>query len=396
MELVLISLQAELLYPLTLSRPASMLRAGTLAIASKWERLSGIVPQYIVEERLRAKYTRNKTLIGPILLVNDRLVPEKNIAGKIMQLNANQGFRSGNEFIAACFNDEHELNDFLDDQAILSFQDIASEAQIIAHASDLFLHADEYIRQDFELLSKGKSSRVLSDDNRLIGPLDQLFIEEGAHIHCSMINTTAGPVYIGKGAEVMEGCMIRGPFSLGSGASLKMGSKIYGPSVIGPYSKVGGEYSNSVILGYTNKAHDGFLGNSVIGEWCNLGADTNTSNLKNNYGKVKIWSYKDSDYVDSGLTFCGLIMGDHSKCGINTMFNTGTTVGVCANIFGAGFPSKFIPSFTWGGQEQSSTYELDQAIITAKRVYARRGRELDKIDTDILTDIFHFAAKYRS
>lgn len=247
------------------------------------------------------------------------------------------------------------------------------------------------LEQDFKLLTKGRKSAKLSKTNTVLG--NQIFIENGANVECSILNSTNGPIYIGKDAEVMEGTIIRGPFALCEGASTKMGAKIYGPTTIGPHSKVGGEVSNSVIFGYSNKGHDGFLGNSVIGEWCNLGADTNTSNLKNNYSSVDIYDHATQKMVPTGLTFCGLMMGDHSKCGINTMFNTGTVVGVCANIFGGDFPPKFIPSFSWGGSKGFMTYQLDKAFETAEKVFERRHKIFNETEKGILKKVFSLTVK---
>jgi UDP-N-acetylglucosamine diphosphorylase/glucosamine-1-phosphate N-acetyltransferase len=270
-----------------------------------------------------------------------------------------------------------------------AFTKIDSRAEVtqIAMPWDIFSKNDMALRADFELLTKGRNSQPLSETNLVMGESD-VFLEPGAKVECAILNAQTGPIYIGKDAEVMEGSVIRGPFSLGEHATLKLGTKIYGATTIGPQSKVGGEVSNSVIFGYSNKAHDGFLGNSVIGEWCNLGADTNNSNLKNNYGQVKLWNYGVNDYVSTGLTFCGLIMGDHSKCGINTMFNTGTVVGVNANIFGAGFPATHVPSFSWGGSEGGVTYKLPNAFEVASRVFERRGMIFDEQEQRILTHIF--------
>jgi UDP-N-acetylglucosamine diphosphorylase/glucosamine-1-phosphate N-acetyltransferase len=232
------------------------------------------------------------------------------------------------------------------------------------------------------MLTKGRKSQPLSKTNQLIG--DNIFIEEGARIECSTLNSSTGPIYIGREAEIMEGALIRGPFALGEHSVVKMGAKIYGPTTIGPYCKVGGEINNSVFFGYSNKAHDGFMGQSVIAEWCNIGADTNTSNLKNTYESIKLWNYADKTFVDTGLQFCGLIMGDHSKCGINTMFNTGTVIGISTNIFGSGYQRNFIPSFVWGGTTGHKAYEIDRAIAVAKRVYERRGIEFTDIDEDVM------------
>lgn len=236
----------------------------------------------------------------------------------------------------------------------------------------------------------------MSSSNKLIGDENLLFIEEGATIEASILNTKTGAIYIGKDAEVMEGSAIRGPFALCEHATLKLNTKIYGATTIGPHCKVGGEVNNSVIFGYTNKAHDGFLGNSVIGEWCNLGADSNNSNLKNNYANVKLFNYATEKMEDTGLQFCGLMMGDHSKCGINTMFNTGTVVGIGANVFGAGFPKTHIPSFCWGGADSIETYQLDKMLETAQRVYDRRAKKMSLEEKQVLSYIFETTEKMRA
>lgn len=253
----------------------------------------------------------------------------------------------------------------------------------------LFLHAGKAIAHDFALLTEGRRSQPLSAYNTVVGDPNQIFLEEGAVVEASVLNTLNGPIYIGKDAEVMEGCLVRGPFTLGDHAQLKMGAKIYGPTVVGPGSRVGGEVNNSVIAGFSNKGHDGFLGNSVLGEWCNLGADTNTSNLKNTYGNVQVFSYAAHAMVDTGLLFCGLIMGDHAKSGINTMFNTGTVVGPAANVFGSGFPPKHIHGFAWGGVQGSAVYEFNKAIITARRVMERRNVPLTAVDEAVLEHVFN-------
>ena len=259
---------------------------------------------------------------------------------------------------------------------------------MIDHVWDIFSKNGDAIKQDFDLITKNKTSLHLSKSNTVIGDPKLIFLEEGAIVEASILNTTAGPIYIGKDAEVMEGSMVRGPFALGEHSALKLGTKIYGPTTVGPHSKIGGEVNNSVIFGYSNKGHDGFLGNSVIGEWCNLGADTNNSNLKNNYSSVKLYNYSKKAMLDSGLQFCGLIMGDHSKCGINTMFNTGTVVGVGANIFGGGFPPTHIPSYSWGGADGMMEYQFEKMIETADRVFQRRNLFISELDISILRTIF--------
>jgi UDP-N-acetylglucosamine diphosphorylase/glucosamine-1-phosphate N-acetyltransferase len=259
---------------------------------------------------------------------------------------------------------------------------------LVNNVWDIFSKNGDAIKQDFELLTKNKTSLPLSKTNTVIGDIKDIFLEEGAVVEAAILNTKSGPIYIGKDAEIMEGSVVRGPFALCEHSALKLSTKVYGPTTIGPHSKVGGEINNSVIFGYSNKAHDGFLGNSVIGEWCNLGADTNNSNLKNNYGNVKLYNYAQHKMVDTGLQFCGLTMGDHSKCGINTMFNTGTVVGVGANIFGGGFPPTHIASFSWGGAESMEEYKFEKMIETANRVYNRRSLIMSEEEKQILQSIF--------
>jgi UDP-N-acetylglucosamine diphosphorylase/glucosamine-1-phosphate N-acetyltransferase len=215
-------------------------------------------------------------------------------------------------------------------------------------------------------------------------------------VQAAILNSTSGPIYIGKNAEIMEGSVVRGALAMCEGAVLKLATKIYGPTTIGPHSKVGGEVNNSVLFGYSNKGHDGFLGNSVLGEWCNLGADTNVSNLKNNYAEIKLWNFEKRGFKPTGLQFCGMMMGDHSKSGINTMFNTATVVGVSANIYGGGFPRNFIPSFAWGGSEKWMVYRFEKAMEVAAKVMERRSKKLDEVEMSILKHIFDETATHRN
>ena len=260
---------------------------------------------------------------------------------------------------------------------------------------DIYRYNGSALVADFELLTHNRKSQPVSNTNFVTGYRELIFLEEGAKVEYAFINTTNGPVYIGKDAEIMEGAKIRGPFALCEHSVVKMDAKIYGATTIGPHSKVGGEINNVVVFGYSNKAHDGFMGNSVMGEWCNIGADTNTSNLKNTYDSVRLWSYEEESFVNTGLQFCGLMLGDHSKCGINTMFNTGTVVGVSSNIFGAGYQRNFIPSFSWGGTRGFQTYHIDRAFKVAEAVMARRGLSLSQADKNILTHVFEDSAKKR-
>ena len=224
---------------------------------------------------------------------------------------------------------------------------------------------------------------------------ENIFIEEGAKLEFVTLNASTGPIYIGKNAEIMEGSVIRGPFALCEEAQVKLASKVYGATTVGPYCRIGGEVNNSVLFGYSNKGHEGFLGNSVLGEWCNIGADSNNSNLKNNYEEVKLWSYETEGFEKTGLQFCGLMMGDHSKCGINTMFNTGTVVGVSTNIFGSGFPRNFVPSFSWGGASGFTTYITKKAFETARIAMARRHVDFDEQEAKILEHVFEETKKWR-
>src|SRR5690554_5093173 len=308
----------------------------------------------------------------------------------VKNLEANQAIFYNEDVIAFYAKDTQDDIDFDDYEAIEYNDDLIK----IEHTWDIFAKNDAAIREDFELLTEDRFSQPIPKSVNVIAP-ENIFIEEGAKLEFVTLNATTGPIYIGKNAEIMEGSIIRGPFALCEGATVKLAAKIYGPTTVGPYSKVGGEVNNSVIFGYSNKGHDGFLGNSVIGEWCNLGADTNNSNLKNNYAEVRLWDYETESFARTGLQFCGLMMGDHSKCGINTMFNTGTVIGVNANIFGSGFPRNFVPSFSWGGSSGFTTYLTKKAFEVAQVVMSRRGVEFTDEDAAILEHVFEDTKKFR-
>ena len=374
------------LLPLTFTRPVADIRVGILTIREKWEKLSALSAGSVTRSYLQKKYP-----FGPsanCLFINGALLPDERLMQWVNKLKPGQQLIEGDRLLMARFNEWKDATiEFLQPLDYLESVLYDGSPSFINYSWDIYLKNDKAIRDDFALLTKGKKTALCSVTNHTIQP-ENIFIEEGAKVEYSILNAASGPIYIANGAEIMEGCMIRGPFALGENALLKMGTKVYGATTIGAGSKAAGEISNSVILSNSNKAHDGFLGNSVIGEWCNLGADTNNSNLKNNYGEVKVWNYKDNAFINSGLQFCGLIMGDHSKCGINTMFNTGTTTGVFANIFGAGFPDKFIPSFYWGGPGEAETFLLDKAVELATVVYARRGKVFDKTEADIINHLF--------
>jgi len=377
------------LFPFTLSRPVCEIRAGILTIKQKWEKYLGQHCAYHTETYLKDKYASlSKEHSQEVCLyINGAVFPSSELILEINNLSSDTTLIKNNKIIAiACkaydpnFNPNHHNYKSIECKTAI---------QTLEKPWEIFAQNGKNIQDDFTLLTKNRSSAPIDTSNQVIHP-SNIFIEEGATVLCSILNATAGPIYIAKHAEVMEGSMIRGPFALGEHSALKMGAKIYGPTTIGPESKVGGEVNNSVIFGYSNKAHDGFLGNSVIGEWCNLGADTNNSNLKNNYGQVKVWDMANNDWQATGLQFCGLLMGDHSKAGINTMFNTGTLTGFCANIFDGGFPPKFIPNFSWGGHKNAPKFELEKAIEVAAKVFERRGLQFGDGDRTIFQHLFDF------
>ncbi len=375
------------LLPLTFTRPVCEIRVGIMTIREKWEHYLGAGTSTLTQDYLSTKYPIKKEKNN--LLINGSICPNEALVNEIKSLKPNQALVDDAVIIAMSVTEE-ELDEGDWDKSVIEEQETEVEYIKINHSWEIFTHNGQAIKEDYEVLTKGRKSQALDDTNTLLGK--EIFIEEGAKISCATLNTKTGPIYIGKDAEIMEGALIRGPFALAEGSIIKMGAKIYGPTTIGPYCKIGGEVTNSVFFGLSNKAHDGYIGNSVIGEWCNLGADTNNSNLKNNYEEVKLWSYPDQTFISTGEQFCGLIMGDHSKTAINTMLNTGTVIGVSSNIFGSGFQRNFIPSFAWGGTHGFKIYRLGKALEVAERVYKRRGLELDSVEKDILKVVFDITA----
>ena len=323
-------------------------------------------------------------------MINASFLPTAILVEMVQDLKSNQAIFKGEEVIAFYTNDEQEEVDF-DTYEIIEFTD---DCITVEHTWDIFSKNDAAIREDFQFLTEDRTSQPIPKSVNVIAP-ENIFIEEGAKLAFVTLNASSGPIYIGKDSEIMEGTVIRGPFALCENATVKMAAKIYGATTVGPHSRVGGEINNSVLFAYSNKGHDGFLGNSVLGEWCNIGADSNNSNLKNNYEEVKLWSYETEGFAKTGLQFCGLMMGDHSKCGINTMFNTGTVVGVSANIFGSGFPRNFVPSFSWGGASGFTTYVTKKAFETAKLVMSRRNIAFDETEAAILAHVFEETKKWR-
>lgn len=373
------------LLPLTFTRPVSELRIGILTIKEKWEKYLNDNCSYYVKDYLRIKF--GSRIDTENIFINSVVLPDSHLAHEVKNLHPNTFLKKDNTIVAVRLDFEAANNfekvNFNDLQA----QEYRYEISTIEYVWDIFRLNGQEIESDFMLFTKNRSSLPISPTNTIVNP-ENIFIDEGAEVECAVLNAKDGFIYIGKNAVVMENTVIRGSLALCESSQLKVRTTIYGPVTVGPHSKVGGEISESVITGYSNKAHDGFLGNSVIGEWCNIGAGTNNSNLKNNYEIVKLWNYREQKFVSTGLQFCGLIMGDHSKCGINTMFNTGTVLGVSCNIFGAGFPRNYIPSFSWGGAHGFIDYKFEKAIETARKVMERRHIELSVEDMAILKYVY--------
>jgi UDP-N-acetylglucosamine diphosphorylase/glucosamine-1-phosphate N-acetyltransferase len=376
------------LLPFTFTRPVADILIGILTIRQKWEMRLGSTTTTLTEDYLSEKFPMVE--MEENIMINASFLPNASLTELVRNLSSNQAIFKGDEVIAFYTNENQEEIDF-DTYEIIEFDE---KVLRVEHTWDIFSNNDAAIREDFELLTEGRTSQPIPKTVNVIGK-ENIFIEEGAKMEFVTLNASSGPIYIGKNTEIMEASVIRGPFALCDNASVKMGSKIYGATTVGSHSRVGGEVKNAVIFSYSNKGHEGFLGDSVLGEWCNIGADSNTSNLKNNYEEVKLWSYETEGFAKTGLQFCGLMMGDHSKCGINTMFNTGTVVGVSANIFGSGYPRNFVPSFSWGGAAGFTTYITKKAFETARLVMSRRNIEFDEKEAAILEYVFQESKKWR-
>ncbi len=385
------SFHREALLPFAYTRPVADIRVGILTIREKWEKLLNTKTSTLTEDYLSIKYPLIKGEKN--MLINGSVLPTVALVEEIISLKPGETL-SRDDQVIAMFLDADDV-DMAGD--VDSTEDIVSQQEFIQikNTWDIFYYNGRTIVSDFELLTKGRKSQPVSKTNFINGDTSLIFIEEGASVEFAFLNTKQGPIYIGKDAEVMEGAKIKGPFALCEHATVKMDAKIYAGTTVGPHSKAGGELNNVVIFGYSNKGHDGFMGHSVMGEWCNIGADTNTSNLKNTYDNVRLWSYPEESFVNTGLQFCGLMLGDHSKCGINTMFNTGTVVGVSANIFGSGYQRNFIPSFSWGGTQGFQTFKLNRAFKVAEAMMKRRGIEFDQVEKDILTHVFEETSNKR-
>lgn len=382
------------LLPLSFTRPIVEIRIGILTIKEKWEKRLPASYAYLTDAYLSKKYPSKNS--GKNLYLNASVLPNEDLIAAVKALKENQILYYNGLSVAFYGNiDSPEELDSL--EFLNSFEKVEFNCDLIIlqHIYDIFVNNGAAIREDFALLTTGRKSHPIEDPYTKVYNAQNIFIEENVNIKSAVLNAENGPIYIGANAEIWEGSIVRGATSIGEGAELNLGARIRGDATIGPYCKVGGEISNSVLFGYSSKAHDGFLGNSVIGEWCNMGADTNTSNLKNDYKDVRVWNYNDEGFAATDKQFCGLIMGDHSKCGINTMFNTGTVVGVSSNIFGAGFPRAFIPSFSLGGPHGFSIYPFQRALDVIPKVFERRKKTLSEEDVDILKHIFEVSRIYR-
>ena len=377
------------LLPFTFTRPVADIRVGIMTIREKWERYLGSTTTTITEDYLSDKFPMVE--MQENVLINASYLPNGSLVDMVVKLRENEAIFKGEEVIAFYSKGTQEEVDFSSYRQI-EFNDGVLQ---IVNTWDIFSKNGEALQADFDFLTAGRKSAPISGTNHLIHP-ENIFLEEGASVEYSVLNATEGPIYLGKDSQVWEGNLIRGAFALCDNAVVKMGAKVYGATTIGPYGKVCGEISNSVIFGYSSKGHEGYLGNAVLGEWCNIGADSNNSNLKNNYAKVRMWNYGSESFEQTGLQFCGLMMGDHSKTAINTMFNTGTVIGVNCNIYVPGFPRNFVPSFSWGGASGFSTYTTSKAFEAAEVMMARRGVVFDETEAKILEHVFEQTKKWRN
>ncbi|WP_428330949.1 GlmU family protein [Mucilaginibacter sp.] len=379
------------LRPLTFTRPVADLRIGIFTIAEKWSKQLNQPVSFHTQAWLQGKFPI--AIQASNLFVNGSVCPDEFLIEAIDNLQPGDALKYDGQLLAVKLN-EAEAVTFNPDAEFGKTIEHQHTPVIVRFPEDIFRKNDIELRKDFNFITKGRSSAAISSTNTIIG--NDFFAEEGAVAECSTFNTTNGPIYLANNTEVWEGTHIRGAFAICEHSQVKMGAKIYGATTVGPYSRVGGELNNAVIWGYSSKGHEGYLGNAVLGEWCNIGADSNNSNLKNNYEDVKLWDYTSQRFRKTGLQFCGLIMADHAKCAINTMFNTGTVVGVSANVFGAGFPRNFVPDFAWGGSQGFEVYSVKKMFETAGKVFARRDhRVFDENEQDILKAVFELTSEFR-
>ncbi len=384
------------LLPLSFTRPIAQFRVGIDTIADKWNMLLETVCTFRPVDYLRSKFEQLPAEDADTVYIAGNILPTPELALRIESLERGECLTDDSGIVAI-------RGIVPDEEKQLQESGVRIEGvRRIRYVFDIFLRNAEMIIEDYQRLTLGRKSQPLPVTNRVIGPyLDEngnplIFIEEGASVEGAVLNTTDGPIYIGEDAQVMECVAMRGPVALNRKSKIRMGARIYGGTTFGPYCKIGGEVDNTVIFGYSNKAHDGYLGNAVIGEWCNIGAGVNASNLKNDYSKIRIWNYATRTFMRTDLQFCGLIMGDHSKAGINCMFNTATVVGVGCNIHGSGFPRVFIPSFSEGSPAGGFTdVSLKKFYDIAERVMSRREINLDECDRHIYEEVYRVASSLK-
>lgn len=386
----------ENLLPLSFTRPVADFRIGISTIREKWEQHIPGIYNYLPVDYLREKFGDVSNPDAEAIFITGALIPDKEVADAILSMQPGEALCKNDTLLAFRGILSHLINK---EYKTLEYP---GQPRIIKYVFDIFRLNPEMIAEDFHRLTAGRKSQPLSDSNRVIGDFtdsegrQMLFIEEGASIEGATINLRKGPVYIGRNAEIMEGSCVRGPLALCEKAKIRMGSKIYGGSTFGPYCKVGGEIDNAVFFGFSNKAHDGYLGNAVIGEWCNIGAGVNASNLKNDYSKIRVWNYKSQTFMRTDLQFCGPIIGDHTKIGVNCMLNTATVLGVGVNIHGSGFPRVFVPSFSEGSPVTGFTnVSMKKFHDIAERVMSRRDLRLTDIDNRIYEKVYEIASRFK-
>lgn len=370
----------ELLYPFTHTRPVAACRIGILTIQEKWERWLNAPTSHLTVPYLQQKYPIKKDETRPAVMIRGNVLPNEALLQAIAALQPGQSLYKEQELLAKVTAGSDP------DAAPIERKEYLGEISVVRKPWDFFLLNDKAIRSDFALLTAGRTSAPLSDTNKITNAAD-IFLEEGAVVSHSILNAATGPIYIGRNAEIMEGCLVRGPLAMGEKAVLKMGTKVYGATTLGPGSVGGGEIKNVVMFGYSNKGHDGYLGDAVIGEWCNLGANATCSNLKNNGSTVRVW-VEALNSAEAAGTKCGLLMGDYSRCGIGSLLNTGTVIGASCNIFGAGFPPKFVPSFSWAGADKVERYRIEQALRDIETWMQFKGQQMTETDRQVLEFLF--------
>ncbi len=374
--------------PFAYVRPLAHLFLGMDTLAEKWNHYLNTTFSFVTEGYLAKKFPASPSAVN--ILINPLVLPTETLVGAIQELKLGEGILYKEQWIAYCSSSL----EFPQKKEEVQTQEWIDELLVLQDKTDLFLKNDAVLKLDFKRLTSGKTSQPISSTNQVLGA-ENIFLAPGAKVECCTLNATDGPIYIGANAEVMEGSLIRGSFFLADFATVKMGAKIYGGTSVGSYSKVGGELNNVNLFPYSNKGHDGFLGNAVIGSWCNIGAATDASNLKNNYDKLRVWNYSAERFDKTELQFCGLLMGDFSRCSIHSMFNTATVMGINVNAFGTGFPRTFIPSFTYGGAQGMSSYQFEKAMVANAAMMERRGIELDDLEKEVLKTVFELSSKWR-